>query len=96
MTELFDLEALIKAHYYHPGFHGSSSIKRTLPVLEQGMGYEELAIGSGQDASALFARMARGERSQSECAEIRDNLLSYCKQDTLAMVKVMGALGGMV
>ena len=56
------------------------------------MTYEGLAIGNGDDASALFARMARGEKTAAECAEIRAHLLEYCKQDTLGMVKVHQAL----
>jgi hypothetical protein len=92
INRLFDLEALIKNHYYDPGFRGSSSIKRTLPALVPGIGYESLAIGNGEDASALFARMARGEKSGAECGEIRNDLLAYCKQDTLAMVKLVQAL----
>jgi len=87
---------VIKGNYYHPEFRGKSSIKRTLPVLVPGMGYEDLAIGSGEDASALFARMARGERSESDCAQIREDLLEYCEQDTVAMVRVMGALWSVV
>jgi len=56
------------------------------------MTYEGLAIGDGDDASALFARMARGEKTAAECAEIRANLLRYCQQDTLGMVRVHQAL----
>jgi hypothetical protein len=54
--------------------------------------YKDLPINNGSDASALFARMVRGERSEEECREIRENLLAYCKQDTLAMVEVQRAL----
>jgi len=92
IERLFDLEALIKGNCYHPEFRGMSSIKRTLPALVPGMGYDSLSIGSGEDASALFARMARGERSWSECGKMRNGLLKYCGQDTLAMVRLVQAL----
>ena len=96
VTRLFDLEAVIKGNFYHPAFRGKSSIKCTLPALVKGMDYDSLAIGNGDDASALFARMARGEKSEIECAAIRENLLAYCKQDTLAMVRLHRALWKLV
>jgi hypothetical protein len=92
VERLLDLEGVIRKHYYDPGFHGRSSIKRTLPALVEDGGYDGLAIQNGADASALFARMARGERTDAECAAIRANLLAYCRQDTLAMVMVHRAL----
>ncbi|MHC4956572.1 MAG: DUF2779 domain-containing protein, partial [Planctomycetota bacterium] len=58
---LHDLCATIGSGYYHPDFHGSFSIKKTLPVLVPDMTYEGLAIGDGGAAMAAFARMARGE-----------------------------------
>jgi len=86
-----DLEPILRNHYYDPGFGGKTSIKVTLPVMV-GDRYAGLAIRNGGDASALFARMARGERTDAECRQIRDDLLAYCKQDTLAMVDVHHAL----
>lgn len=91
VARLLDLEAVVCDHYYHPGFCGKTSIKVTLPVLV-GDQYEGLAIKNGGDASALFARMARGEKTEAECRQIRDDLLAYCKQDTMAMVEVHRAL----
>ncbi len=91
VARIVDLEGIIKKHFYHADFRGRSSIKQTLPVLV-GKRYDDLAIGNGGDASALFARMARGEKTQLECEEIRENLLIYCKQDTEAMVLLHRAL----
>jgi hypothetical protein len=92
IARLLDLEAIVGNHYYHPDFRGKTSIKVTLPALVPGVGYDHLAIRSGGDASALFARMARGEKTGAECGRIRHDLLEYCKQDTLAMVEVHRAL----
>ena len=74
--------------FHHPDFRGSTSIKRTLPVLVPGMTYDGMAIGDGDSASAAFARMARQETDAAEIEGIRANLLKYCKQDTLAMVRL--------
>jgi len=92
VDRLVDLEKIVRENFYHPDFKGRSSIKRVLPALVPAMTYAGLAIGDGDDASALFARMARGEKTEAECAEIRANLLRYCKQDTLGMVRVHQAL----
>ena len=89
VTRLFDLEKAFKEGYYNPGFRGRTSIKRTLPALVPDMNYESLEIGEGDTAIAAFARMARNEcDSQHEEDTIRQALSSYCKQDTLAMVKL--------
>jgi hypothetical protein len=91
IARLLDLEAIVRNHYYHPGFKGKTSIKVTLPVMV-GDRYAGLGIRNGGDASALYARMALGERTEAQCRQIRADLLAYCKQDTLAMVEVHRAL----
>lgn len=85
---LYDLEKVIKEGFYHPDFHGKTSIKQTLPALVPGMNYNSLEIGKGSDAIAAFAYMAMGRYSEDQMNKVRQNLLSYCKQDTLAMVKL--------
>lgn len=87
IDRLFDFERVFDA-YYHPGFCGRTSIKKTLPVLVPAMSYKHLSIGDGDTAVAKFAQMARGECSQVDCDAIRADLLKYCGQDTLAMVKL--------
>jgi hypothetical protein len=89
---LFDLLAVVRKHYCHPDFHGSYSIKTVLPVVVPEMTYDGLEIAEGQTASVKFAKMARGQYSPTECEAIRRNLLTYCGQDTLAMVKLHKAL----
>jgi hypothetical protein len=85
---LVDLYAILNKRVYHPGFHGSGSIKATLPVLVPDMSYEGMEIGDGDTAVALFVKMARGLCSVAEAKRIRAALLNYCKQDTLAMVRL--------
>ncbi len=90
LTErIVDLLQLIRDNYYHPDFGGSYSIKNVLPVMVPDMGYEDLEIGEGGTAAALFAGMAKGQITDpKEIAQIRKNLLLYCQRDTLAMVKL--------
>ena len=89
IERIVDLEAIIKKSYYHPGFHGSTSIKRTLPTLVPDMSYDDLEITEGDSALGAFAYLAQGRYSAGNEAEtIKRNLLEYCKQDTLAMLKL--------
>ncbi len=88
ISRIFDLEQVFKEAYYHPDFRGKTSIKLTLPVLVPSMNYKELAIGDGDTAIAMFVMMSRDECSEAEKAQIRRDLLRYCEQDTLAMVRL--------
>ena len=89
---LFDLEMIFKGPYVHPEFRGKTSIKRTLPVLVPGMGYDELSISDGDAAIAAFGRLMQSDCAEDESQRIRENLLEYCKQDTLAMVRLHAAV----
>lgn len=91
VDRLFDFERVFDA-YYHPGFCGRTSIKKTLPVLVPDMSYKDLSIGDGDTAVAKFASMARGECSDAEQDAIRADLLKYCGQDTFAMVRLHAQL----
>lgn len=81
--------AIIRQNFYHPDFHGSSSVKVTLPVIVPDMSYYDLEIADGDSASATFAYLALG-RYQSEAKReiVKRNLLDYCARDTMAMVKL--------
>jgi len=83
-----DLEGIIRNHFYHPEFHGSTSIKVTLPVLVPEMSYDNLEIAEGDSASAAFAYLALGRYGPEEAERVKKNLLTYCAQDTMAMVKL--------
>jgi len=83
----YDLAKVIRDNYYHPDFHGSFSIKKVLPALVD-MTYDGMPIGDGDAAVAVFARMALGRCTEEEEGTYKKHLLEYCKQDTLAMVKL--------
>ena len=87
-----DLFQIIRGSYYHPGFHGSFSIKSVLPALVPGLAYDDLEIPDGLAASASYAQLIAGETAQSEKDQIRTALLAYCERDTEAMVRVFEAL----
>jgi hypothetical protein len=90
---IFDLmEIFSKGSYVHPDFHGSASIKNVLPVLVPDLNYEGLAVPDGTTAMMVWLAMMSGELGENEIALTRENLLAYCKMDTLAMVRIWQAL----
>ncbi len=80
-----------KRYYYTPGMHGSYSIKEVLPALVPDLDYSDLAITEGSSAMYAFERML-GETDENIIRETRQNLLEYCKRDTLAMVRILEVL----
>ena len=91
-VRFFDLYKVLRMHYYHPGFHGSHSLKAVLPVLVPEVGYEDLEIQEGGHASLAFEQMVASETAEHEKARIREALLAYCHRDTEAMVRIFDAL----
>ncbi len=83
-----DLCDITRKYYYHPKFHGSFSLKSILPALRPEMSYEKLEIREGNQAALEYARMIDPATPTTEKNNIRQNLLKYCGQDTLAMVKI--------
>jgi len=74
--------------WYDLGFRGSCSIKKVLPVLVPGMTYAGLPVADGGKAMAALARLARGTVADSEREKSARDLLAYCRQDSLATVKI--------
>ncbi len=88
----FDLMEVFKSFaYFHRGFNGSCSLKNVLPVMTD-MSYADLAVGHGGVASDLLLKRLRGEVSEWDIHQIEHDLLEYCKQDTLAMVRIYQSL----
>lgn len=72
--------------YYHSDMKGGYSIKVMLPHFFPEMSYEDLPIGDGGTASMAYASLTA--LSAEEREEIRNQLVTYCNLDTLAMVKI--------
>ncbi len=77
---------------YHPEFLGSYSIKNVLPALVPGMTYEGMEVADGTDAGLAWESLVCGTVDQAEQDRIRNALLAYCGQDTLAMVRLLETL----
>jgi hypothetical protein len=91
LPRLWDLHPVIRDHYYHPGFHGSFSIKAVVPVLAPDLSYEALEIGDGLAAANTFEASLEMPDGP-ERSHILESLRLYCGTDTLAMVEARRAL----
>jgi hypothetical protein len=89
---LWDLWPFVKRQVYHPEFRGSFSIKSVLPALVPDMTYEGMKVAHGGEAGLAWERMIRGELDAAERQGLKDALLAYCRQDTLALVRILGQL----
>ena len=78
-------------HYWVPEMGGSFSIKSVAPALAPDLSYEGLEIADGQAASRAFERLVR-EAAPGDTARVRQALTTYCRLDTLAMVRVLQAI----
>lgn len=87
-----DLEKVVRENVCLEEFRYRTSIKNVLPALVPSMSYKDLAIGDGAAAMAAFRRMVDPATLPADSAQIREDLLTYCCQDTRAMVEVYRAL----
>ena len=90
IDNMVDLIDPFKArHLYSWKQQGSHSIKAVLPAFVKGMSYKGMEIGDGGAAMEAYHRMCDFAAQPNELAKVRKDLLEYCKQDTLAMVKLL-------
>ena len=92
VPRLWDILVTIRNNYYHPKFGKSFSLKCVLPALVDNMSYDDLEICDGGMASSNYEVMICSQTAPDEKELIKNALLKYCGQDTLAMVKLRDVL----
>jgi hypothetical protein len=80
---LWDLPPVIRDHVYHPAFGGSFSLKAVLPAM---------AVANGQAAGLAWDSLVRETLDQVDRQRIEQALRAYCRQDTLALVRILERL----
>jgi len=89
MIDLWDV--FKNAWYYVPQMGKSASIKDVLPALVPNLSYKTLEINNGDLANKTYMSMI--DRSfKGDVNKTRNDLLDYCKLDTLAMVEIWKVL----
>ncbi len=97
LDRIVDTEIPFKRYWYlHPGLKGRSSIKVVLPTLVPDLSYEGMEISDGLAASFSFEDMFQGTVVGDAAEIVRENLIDYCRLDTLAMVRIVGKLRELV
>ena len=93
VDRMVDLLPITKANYYHPAQQGSWSIKAVLPALVPDLAYDQLdEVQDGGGAQQASLEIIASETTSVRKAQRINQLLAYCKLDTLAMVRVREAL----
>ena len=82
-----DLMDPFASDYVDARFGGSNSIKKVLPVLVPELAYSKTDVHDGTGAMQAWLRFIASEDAE-ERAELRRQLLAYCRLDTLAMVEI--------
>ncbi len=90
---MYDLmEIFRKGYYVDQKFLCSASLKKVLPAMVPELSYDDLDINQGMAASYAWSDMVTKDMKQEEKDKIYNDLLEYCEQDTLAMVKILEKL----
>jgi hypothetical protein len=87
---IVDLHPATRAHYYHPAMQGSWSIKAVLPTVAPDLRYETLAdVRDGLGAQAAYFEAIDPKTSPARRTALDSALRAYCRQDTLALVRLV-------
>ncbi|MEM7125924.1 MAG: DUF2779 domain-containing protein [Chloroflexota bacterium] len=87
IDRLWDQLDIFRQDYKSYRFRGSNSIKNVLPVIAPHLSYKGLRVSRGDEAQAVWAKMVRTTEPAAK-QQMIDDLLVYCRQDTLAMVEI--------
>jgi hypothetical protein len=92
---LVDLKPVTEQHYYHPAQQGKWGLKSVLPTLGGGADHSQLeGVADGQMAVDAYLEATDPDTSPPRKEELRQQLLTYCRLDTWAMVRLWAFLVG--
>jgi len=94
VDRFFDLLPVARNHYYHPDMKGSWSIKDILPTIAPELNYANLEVSDGLMAQEAYKEAISHKTTPERKDEVRQAMLKYCAQDTVAMVKIVHAWKG--
>ena len=91
-SRLVDLmEPFFKQYIYLREMEGGNSIKKIAPALIDNFSYDDLPIAHGEMASQSFQHFLHCD-DVHEKDRLKQDLLTYCKYDTLAMALIVDKL----
>lgn len=93
----YDLKKIVSEGYFFDiACKGSASIKKVLPVLVPEMTYDGMDIWRGDIAMRALHQIITWTMQGAERQKAIKDLLIYCWQDTLAMVRIFETLKKMI
>jgi len=91
---IVDLHPPTRRHYYHPAMQGSWSLKAVLPTVAPDLSYASLGeVRDGFAAQTAYFEAVEARTPDARRAELRRALLEYCRQDTLALARLVEFFG---
>jgi hypothetical protein len=96
-SRVTDLLPIVREHVYHPEFYGGFGLKEVLPAITGEDTYGQLPVADGTAASWLLQRLLfEPDRFSPETRfRLREDLLDYCRTDTIGLFKLLKRLEGM-
>ena len=90
LPRVVDLLPIARDHYYHPDQRGSWSLKAVLPAICPELKYSDMeGVQVGSDAGLAYLEAISPETTPERKQELRQQMLAYCKLDTLATVRIL-------
>jgi CRISPR/Cas system-associated exonuclease Cas4 (RecB family) len=90
-----DLLHITESRYYHPAQGGSWKLKRVLPTLPGSLDYGDLTgVQDGHLAMLAYVEAIQLDTLPERRAQLKQQLLDYCRLDTLALVHIWRFLAG--
>lgn len=89
----FDEDRAKTFNFYDKRLSGSFSIKKTLPVFSN-LSYDNLVVKNGTEAIIEYANYEKMSKEEFDLKY--QALITYCRQDTWAMVEILNALRNLV
>lgn len=92
IDNLYDLAIPFRSKYlYLWQMNGSYSLKVVLPLLVPEMSYSELEVSNGEDAMRAYLKTWDMD-DKDQINVVRQALLTYCRQDSLGIVRLFQKL----
>jgi hypothetical protein len=90
IDRLVDLHPPTREHYEHPALGGSWSLKAVLPTVAPDLDYAGLGeVRDGLAAQAAYLEASAATTSAARRTALEHALVAYCRQDTLALVRLV-------
>lgn len=90
VERLVDLHPPTRQHYDHPALGGSWSLKSVLPTVAPDLDYARLGeVQNGMAAQSAYLEAIASATPEARRGALRRALTDYCRQDTLALVRLV-------